>query len=162
MDAGDPGHPRSCWSRRRRNLVGTGRDLWTYGTGEPSRNRAPTWSGWRRDWASEHAGLKTHVQEAKQATDEFAAWLDARTPSKTGPSGVGVENYDWYLKNVHLVPYTWQEQVVLMERELGRAHTFLALEEQRNRALPQQVPDRERRRSMPAGSGAPSRSTWPS
>ena len=57
-----------------------------------------------------------------------------------GPSGIGVEHYDWYLRNVHLVPYTWRDQLTLVERELGRAHTFLALEEQRNRSLPPQAP----------------------
>ena len=80
------------------------------------------------------------MQRAKAATDAFAAWLDAQAPSKTAPSGVGVENYDWYLKNVQLLPYTWQDEVTLMERELARAHAFLALEEQRNAALPAQVP----------------------
>jgi len=25
----------------------------------------------------------------------------------TAPSGIGVNNYNWYMKNVHLVPYTW-------------------------------------------------------
>ena len=49
-------------------------------------------------------------------------------------------NYDWYLKNVQLVPYTWRDEVTLMERELARAHAFLALEEQRNAALPPQAP----------------------
>jgi hypothetical protein len=53
---------------------------------------------------------------------------------------VGVENYTWYLKNVQLVPYTWQDEVRLMERELARAHAFLSLEEQRNAALPVQAP----------------------
>jgi hypothetical protein len=52
---------------------------------------------------------------------------------------VGVENYDWYLKNVQLVPYTWQAEVTLMERELARAHASLAMEEQRNAKLPPQV-----------------------
>ena len=80
------------------------------------------------------------MQHAKEATDAFVAWLEARAASKTGPSGIGVENYDWYLKNVQLVPYTWHDEVILMERELGRAHSFLALEEQRNAALPPQVP----------------------
>jgi hypothetical protein len=51
-----------------------------------------------------------------------------------------VDNYNWYLKNVQLVPYTWQDEVTLMERELARAHAFLALEERRNAALPVQVP----------------------
>src|SRR6185436_3859043 len=84
--------------------------------------------------------LKADVQRAKDATDAFAAWLDAQAPSKRAPSGVGVENYNWYLKNVQLVPYTWQDEVTIMERELARAHAFLALEERRNAGLPPQVP----------------------
>ncbi len=51
-----------------------------------------------------------------------------------------MENYDWYLKNVQLVPYTWHDEVVLMERELARAYSFLALEESRNAGLPQPAP----------------------
>jgi hypothetical protein len=39
-----------------------------------------------------------------------------------------------------LVPYTWQDEVTLMERELARAHAFLAIEEQRNASLPLQTP----------------------
>ena len=41
---------------------------------------------------------------------------------------------------MQLVPYTWQDEVTLMQRELARAHAFLALEEQRNASLPQQTP----------------------
>src|SRR4029078_13374775 len=85
-------------------------------------------------------GLKADVEKARLATDDFAAWLEAQSASKTGPPGTGIENYDWYLKNVQLVPYTWSEEVAIMERELARAHALLALEEQRNAALPVQVP----------------------
>jgi hypothetical protein len=49
---------------------------------------------------------------------------------------VGVDRYNWYLANVHLVPFTWQEAVAIMRRELARAHAALKLEEHRNRALP--------------------------
>jgi hypothetical protein len=38
------------------------------------------------------------------------------------------------------VPYTWRDEVTLMERELARAHAYLAAEEQRNAALPPQPP----------------------
>lgn len=38
-------------------------------------------------------------------------------------------------KNVHLVPLTWDDQVMLLKRELTRAWTSLKLEEHRNRAL---------------------------
>ncbi|MGH7552259.1 MAG: DUF885 family protein, partial [Longimicrobiales bacterium] len=76
------------------------------------------------------------VGRARAATDEFVGWLERQAPSKTGPSGIGVANYDWYLKNVQLVPHTWQDQVTLMRRELARSRAALALEEQRNRGLP--------------------------
>ena len=41
------------------------------------------------------------------------------------------------MRNVHLVPYSWEEQVTLMRRELARAHASLRLEEHRNRDLPE-------------------------
>jgi hypothetical protein len=82
--------------------------------------------------------LKADIERAKEATDEFAAWVESQAASKTGPSGVGIDNYTWYLRHVHLIPYTWQDQVTLMERELARAHMLLAAEEHRNQALPQQ------------------------
>ena len=47
----------------------------------------------------------------------LATWLDSQASSKTGPSGIGVGNYNWYLKNVQLVPYTWQDEVTLRERD---------------------------------------------
>ncbi len=121
----------------RTNLVGNGRDLWTYGTAsirQQSANLARL-SSQAPDTAAE---LKIDIERAKTATDAFAAWLDSQTSSKNGPSGVGVDNYDWYLKNVQLVPYTWRDEVTIMERELARAHAFLALEERRNEALPAQ------------------------
>jgi hypothetical protein len=94
--------------------------------------------------------LRAVVERAREATGAFASWLAAEAPKKTGPSGVGVQNYDWYLKNVQLVPYSWREEVLLMERELARAVSFLALEEKRNEALPAQQPianaDEHRRR----------------
>jgi hypothetical protein len=76
------------------------------------------------------------VKAAREATDSFRAWLEATADSKTGPSGVGKENYDWYMKNVHLVPYTWEQQVTLLRRELERSRASLALEEFHNRNLP--------------------------
>jgi hypothetical protein len=80
------------------------------------------------------------ARRAGDAADDLVAWLGTRAASKTGPSGIGVENYDWYLKNVQLAPYTWRDEVTLMERELARAHALLAMEELRNAGLPEQAP----------------------
>jgi len=123
----------------KRNLIGTGRDLWTFGARE-IRQQSADLERLASRVADAPGHLNADVRRAREATDAFAAWLDAQAPSKKGRSGVGVEHYNWYLKNVQLVPYTWQDEVRLMERELSRAHAFLALEEQRNAALPVQTP----------------------
>lgn len=88
------------------------------------------------DLAGTSSELRASVANAHKATDEFISWLEKLAPSKTGPSGVGIENYNWYEKNVHFVPYTWDDQVVLLHRELERAQAALRLEELHNRKLP--------------------------
>jgi hypothetical protein len=80
--------------------------------------------------------LRKAVREAKVATDGFADWIAAQARSKTGPSGVGKADYDWYVANVDLSPYDWDQQVTLLQRELDRALASLRLEEVRNRDLP--------------------------
>jgi hypothetical protein len=87
--------------------------------------------------AGTSADLDAAVVAARDASDTFREWLSAQAPGKTGPSGVGKENYTWYMQNVHLVPFSWEEQVTLMRRELARAHSSLRLEENRNRNLPE-------------------------
>jgi hypothetical protein len=84
--------------------------------------------------------LGEDVQRARAATDEFAAWLEKEATAKNGPSGVGADHYNWYLRHVMLLPYAWHDLVNLMERELARAHSSLALEEARNAGLPPQMP----------------------
>ena len=85
---------------------------------------------------SSHPGLREAIATARTATEEFASWLRAETPKKTGPSGIGKAQYTWYLRNVLLVPLSWEEEVTITKRELARAHTSLRLEENRNRRLP--------------------------
>ena len=124
----------------RRNLAGDKADLWTFGTRRIKQQSVDLERLSAR--VGDTGTLRADVQRAREATDAFARWLDAQAPSKRAPSGVGVENYDWYLKNVQLVPYTWQDEVTIMQRELARAHSSLALEEQRHAALPVQTPIR--------------------
>lgn len=79
--------------------------------------------------------LKAAVASARVASSDFAAWIKAEAPKRTGPSGVGKDNYDWWLKNVMLSPYSFDDQVVLLQRELDRSLASLRLEEVRNRNL---------------------------
>ncbi|MPT48555.1 MAG: DUF885 family protein [Sphingobium sp.] len=80
--------------------------------------------------------LRDAIAKARAASEAFVAWVKAEAPAKTGPSGVGKDNYSWYLNNVLLVPYSWQDEVTLLRRELERAQASLLLEEHNNRNLP--------------------------
>ena len=80
--------------------------------------------------------LSSATESALSATNNFAKWLRSEAPKKTGPSGIGKEQYTWYLRNVLLAPLSWEEEVTILRRELARAHASLRLEENRNRQLP--------------------------
>jgi hypothetical protein len=119
----------------RTNLVEDARDLWIVGI-RRHKEQATLLSDLAKRLGPDHPDLAKDAESARQAEDAFRAWLESKLPEKRGPSGVGIESYDWYLKNVHLVPLTWQDEVTLHQRELGRSLAYLALEAQRNRALP--------------------------
>jgi hypothetical protein len=83
------------------------------------------------------SALKAAIASAASATESFTGWLRTEAPKKTGPSGIGRENYDWYQRNVRYVPLSWEDELRLLERELARAWNALAMEETRNRGLPE-------------------------
>ena len=123
-------------SQARVNLVGNARDLWTTGTGTMAAQIADL-DALDKTVPASAAGLKEVIRDARAATAGFVQWLERQAPAKTGPSGVGKEHYTWSLRNVQLVPMTWDDEVALLKRELARAHASLELEEHRNRGLPQ-------------------------
>jgi hypothetical protein len=123
-------------AQARLNLVGNARDLWITGIGS-MRKQGEALDKLVEQTQSASPEVDQAARAASKATAEFVAWLEAQAPSKTGPSGVGKENYTWSLRHVHLVPLSWEEEVDLLKRELARAHASLRLEEQRNRGLPQ-------------------------
>ncbi len=120
-------------AQARKNLTGNAKDLWTAAPGLVREQSAAL-----KDLSSKvtDAALLAASSAAREATDAYATWVEQQAPSKTGPSGVGVEQYNWYLANVMLTPFTWAELVTLMERELARAKAGLAVEELHNRSLP--------------------------
>lgn len=126
-------------AQARLNLTGNARDLWLTGTGS-MQQQAQSLAELAQRTPTAGPGLRAALAEAATATGEFVAWLQSQAPSKDGPSGVGKEAYDWSLRNVHLVPLTWEQEMMLLRSELARAQTMLRLEEQRNRGLPELVP----------------------
>jgi uncharacterized protein (DUF885 family) len=119
----------------RKNLTEDARDLYFLGA-RLKRGEADTLSRLAENAAKHHPALVPDIEQARTAVDGFRSWLEQRLKTMKASSGVGIDNYNWYLKNVHLVPYSWQDQVAMMQRELARARGHLALEENRNKSLP--------------------------
>jgi len=117
------------------NLVEDTADLWRLGVRQKKAESADLADLGRR-LAPTDPDLVPLCDAARAAVDDFRAWLEEGLASKTGPSGVGVAAFDWYQKNVHLVPYSWAEQLRIAERELERALAYLELEKARNAGLP--------------------------
>ena len=118
------------------NLTGNARELWIAGIRDIQNQSVLLGTLLEKPKVSENTILVDLIDSAIKATDEFADWLEKQASKKTGPSGIGKENYSWYQQNVHLVPLTWEEEVQLLKRELARAWSALKLEEHRNRELP--------------------------
>ncbi|HWN06313.1 MAG TPA: DUF885 family protein, partial [Steroidobacteraceae bacterium] len=137
----------------RDNLTGNARDLWVTGAGT-IRKQVDSLDALAKKSAGSGRALQDAIRAARESTVAFAGWLDGQAPSKTGPSGIGRANYTWSLQNVHLVPMTWDEEVMLLKRELARTHAALKLEEERNRGLPElpviQTPEEYERRANAA------------
>lgn len=120
----------------RLNLTGNARELWIAGIRDIETQADDLRSVLLLPAVAEDSELVRAIDSAILSTTALAEWLTASADAKTGPSGIGKENYSWYQQNVHLVPLTWEDEVMLLKRELARAWSALKLEEHRNRNLP--------------------------
>lgn len=118
------------------NLTGNAKELWIAGISDIQSQKEDLKALLERPGVKKDASLQNIINQSIVSTENLVKWLEAASYKKTGPSGIGKENYNWYAKNVHLVPFTWDDQVVLLKRELSRAWASLKLEEHRNRNLP--------------------------
>ncbi|MGB4959141.1 MAG: hypothetical protein WBO36_06660 [Saprospiraceae bacterium] len=118
------------------NLTGNAKDLWITGIRDIKNQSNVLMKLKSQPNVGEDNELIAVIDAAIAATNDFSAWLELKSTSKTGPSGIGKENYTWYIQNVHLVPLTWDDEVMILKRELARAWSSLKLEEHRNRHLP--------------------------
>lgn len=81
--------------------------------------------------------LVEKIESAKAAVESLHAWLLENQPGMTADAGVGKELLDWYLMQVKFMPYSSDDIEALAERELERTWAFYALEQHRNRDLPE-------------------------
>ncbi len=123
-----------------KNLTGNAKDLWIAGIRDIENQSQVLNEMLLKSSIARDKQLALQIKAAKSSTDDLVAWLKKEAPKKNGPSGIGKEHYTWYQQNVHLVPLTWEDEVLLLKRELARAWSSLKLEEHRNRAIPELLP----------------------
>lgn len=124
------------------NLTGNARDLWIAGTRNIETQGEVIEDIRKKIGASDNAELSRALDDASRATAGLVSWLVAKAPTKTGPSGIGADDYSWYQSQVHYLPMDFKEETFLLERELDRSWSSLKLEEHSNRHLaPQQAVD---------------------
>lgn len=121
------------------NLTGNAKDLWIAGIRDIKSQGDNLKAMLDLPGVKADTELAKTIQTCIASTDHFVSWLEKEAKTKTGPSGIGKENYSWYQQNVHLVPLSWDDEVLLLKRELARAWSALKLEEHANRKLPELV-----------------------
>jgi hypothetical protein len=122
------------------NLIGNAKDLWIAGIRDIDRQTIDLKSILNYPDVNNNKSLVNTINKAIESTESFSEWLKTESSKKDGASGIGKENYTWYQKNVHLVPLTWDDEVMILKRELARAWASLKLEEHKNRNLPKLIP----------------------
>ncbi|MEE8584848.1 MAG: DUF885 family protein, partial [Acidobacteriota bacterium] len=115
------------------------------GQGEPLRDPPPQGTlGWFEDLLGRlkqhHPELVSDAQRAASSAQAFRVWLRSNLGRMTAPAAIGLDHYDWYLKNVRLMPYTAADLEVLGNREIDRSQAFLQIERNKNRLLPELTP----------------------
>jgi uncharacterized protein (DUF885 family) len=81
--------------------------------------------------------LGSVVGRAADSLEQFRSWLQKLLPTCSPNFAIGREAYTFFLHKVALLPYSPEELLAIGQQETARALAFMALETQRNRAVPQ-------------------------
>ena len=86
--------------------------------------------------AADYPELAEIALQASESVEDYRQWLESNQGDMAPNAGLGKDNYDWWMRNVQLSPWGWEETNQIIEREYDRVITFLKLEENRNKHLP--------------------------
>ena len=98
------------------NLTGNAKDLWIAGIRDIQDQVEVLKDILLKPDVNGDRILVSEINKAIASTQYFVNWLKEEAPKKNGPSGIGKENYTWYQQNVHLVPLSWDDEVLLLKR----------------------------------------------
>lgn len=80
--------------------------------------------------------LASHARQAAAAVEHYRQWMRENQADMAPYAGMGKDNYGWWMRNVQLSPWGWDESNQIIQTEYSRVITFLKMEELRNRNLP--------------------------
>jgi uncharacterized protein (DUF885 family) len=77
------------------------------------------------------------TERAIVALEAYRAWLQANLQSMPEDAAVGRANYEFFLSQVALMPYSPEQLLAISRQEWERAVAFEQIEKQRNQGLPE-------------------------
>jgi uncharacterized protein (DUF885 family) len=102
------------------------------------------YDGGRRDGAPGNESLaakfKTATEKAILALESYRTWLQAQLDTMPDNAAVGRTNYEFFLHNVALLPYSPEQLLPISRQEWDRSVAFEQYEKQRNHGLPELRP----------------------
>ena len=109
---------------------------------EPVRDVPPEGVvGWFEDLCSRlkmigEDELTAQCAAAAESVVEYRDWLESEIPDMKKTGAIGIENFDWYLKHVRLLPYSREYLKDFGEREFHRYRFLYLVEKNANASLP--------------------------
>jgi uncharacterized protein (DUF885 family) len=83
------------------------------------------------------AGLKQSTEKAITALESYQSWLQQELGKMPGHAGVGRDNYEFFLNQIALLPYSPDQLFAISAQEWARAVCFEQYEKVRNQGLPE-------------------------
>ena len=83
------------------------------------------------------ARFQAATETAIAALESYRTWLQQNLNTMPENAAVGRTAYEFFLRNVALLPYTPEQLLFMSHQEWDRAVAFETLEKQRNRTLPE-------------------------
>jgi uncharacterized protein (DUF885 family) len=80
---------------------------------------------------------RADTQEAIVALEDYRAWLQSNLASLPTDTAIGRDKYEYFLRNVALIPYTPEEMLQLSRQEWARSVAFETYEKDRDRDVPE-------------------------
>ena len=84
-----------------------------------------------------NAQLNGAIELAAMALEDYSAWLEENKMNMQPSFTLGKEGYEYFLKNVALIPYTPDELLLMGRQEWDRSVAFDIYEKARNENLPE-------------------------